>query len=1025
MTIDKREKVLVPINLDGGMNEAVADEVAGTNSLKVVENAYYDVRGKLSKRHGVTSLGNGRLDGSSRSAGRHMDTYRDTVVIFDGEKGDIYTPTANTCVSLPAQMLYDIEAYPIVGGSGTPQQFQSIQVNGYIVCAYYYSDSDDVVGCVLDETTREVVVQSTGSLFGLSGVGVSNVIRLATANNNAHIIACDMTAGTMDSVYIDTTNASTLNTGFQTGLAETDFDTSGASIIRGFDAASNATNFFVAYPENTGTYVTVTRYDDTGTEEETTNVSHGVLGISCVMADDLWVAMSDGSTSNIVVLDDTDLTTTVASGAAGTAPGGQFMGFSIGKVNGTSCTLVQAGSENTNYIQVSESGGSLSNVFSEGTVEHWHAISRPFTIADTTHVVMRHSDADDSNVQGEKTFVVANVSTNSTLFAPISGVFATRLGEYKEITLSAGNFHLPMQHIHDTSDGFMAGLFPRRKLAKLEGTDDGVGFDYVVFTRDPEVFSLESVEHADGLYVSAGVTEVFDGIRFAEVNFVAPPAVTFAEVTSGGNVNAGTYLITTVFEYVDAAGNVHWSEPSETYTFTAGGNNRIINVDVRSLTLTNKTSDSDDTARNQIVVYRTAASGTTFYRSASVRDTGADQTIQDNVTDDVLITKQKLYTQPGTPGTSLGRQCPPSSKHMVGHQDRIWCDDETGIRLWYSAPRVIGEAAWFNNLFTIPIEEGGRITGLASFDNRLIVFKRDAIYVISGQGPPENGGSGNEFSPPYRLPTDIGCIEHKSITVADDGIFFHANQGIMKLNRRLQVEWIGEPIKELLETYPHVVTAIAYTDDRIAFSLRANETIGTNGTGCIAIYHTKNRAWAVYYIQGDDGTNGIGIEDMEMLELSGEQRAWLLDPEGNLYVSRASGDASRYYDSVDIVRMAVETNWIRTQQSLSDRQRVYNAEVVLRMKSNVSVNTSFAYDYNNTFSDEDQTDETVLGSSGIAVVKKQPDTPQNMAVKFRVVETANVNAATLGTGEGFDILGIAIEVAGKSGAHDPSADNKG
>jgi hypothetical protein len=389
------------------------------------------------------------------------------------------------------------------------------------------------------------------------------------------------------------------------------------------------------------------------------------------------------------------------------------------------------------------------------------------------------------------------------------------------------------------------------------------------------------------------------------------------------------------------------------------------------------------------------------------------------------VSLQKLYTQPGTPGTALGRQCPPASTYSITHQDRVWLVAEDGVTLWYSAPRVQGETAWFNNLFTIPIEDGGKITGLASFDNRLVVFKEGEIFVVDGSGPPENGGSGTEFAPPYKLPFGTGCINPGSIIATSGTLYFRSSTGLEALDRRMQVSWVGEPVRDTLASYPVITSAVAMADDRVVFTCRETNVMTAPGNGVLLVHHTRLGAWSVDLVEGTDGTANYGFIDSATQELDGEYRTFLLDSDGVLYAQRTTDDADRYKDSVDPVRIGLATNWVRSTESLADRQRVWNAEVTLRAKSNTSVNASLAYDYSNTFSDDKQWSETVLGSSGIAVLKKQPETPQNMAVKLLLQETANVANVATGNEEGFEVLGVSFEIAPKSGAHDPAATKKG
>ena len=1031
MTIDKREKVLVPIELGKGMNEAQAEELAGPGSLRRLENAVYTQRGTIHKRDGYKSLGKARIDGTSRDSAYALGTTKQSVAVYDGATVDLYSPTANVFASTGFGPQLGVVSAPVVGVSGEPIQYQSVACNGYVLCAYYYdptgSGGPGSIRCVvLDEKTLEAV---TAPFVVLSGVTFSSnyaQMRLAMAGNCAHVLLQDFggSSGNAYSEYVDLTNSSTIYTGPQTGITYTGLvSDANKAVPRAVDLVGDSANLYLA-TINSANSSHVAKFNTTGTLVSNTNSNAATMVSIAKSGDNLYLARYNAGNVHVDVFNATDLSLAPQQvlaldnvGANATA-----MCLMIGAINSNAATVVHANTTATTYRSVVGTQSSATTGINRSQVLNWQAMARPFALNDEVYFVARERSANAADVQGEKTLAGLHATTSHNLYANVAFVLAPRLAPYDTYDTSFGTWaQLHGQHTHNTYDGQVAGLFPRQKLSSLSGTTDGISFDYVRFSRDPADMVIQPVQFGDELYASGGVSTMMDGSRCTESGFVSRPLVTYSNSAAGSVTGNVAYVA--IYERLTASGSVVWSQPSDPVIVAASSN--TINATVYPLAVTSSVTDDGESFAPTIALYRTVNNGSTYYRVAARRDTGAVQYITDNTTDTALVSLPKLYTQPGTPGTSQTRQCPPASTFACAHQDRIWLVGDDGVTLWYSAPRVQGEAAWFNNLFTIPLEESGRATGLASFDNRLLVFKAGDIFVIDGQGPPENGGSGNEFAPPYKLPFGTGCIDPGSIIATNGSVFFRSTTGIEMLDRRLQVSYVGEPVRDTLASYPVVTSATSMSDDRVIFTCRETDTIGTTGNGAILVYHTRLGAWSVDLVEESGGDPNAGFVDCTTQNLDGEARTWLLDPEGGLYVQRASDDADRYKDSVEAVRLGLETNWVRATESLADRQRVWNNEVSLRMRSNCSLNAAWAYDYVNTFDTDVRMNESVLGASGIAVVKFQPDTPQNMAVKVRLTETANTTNVGVGTSEGFEVLGVSLEIAPKSGAHDPAATKKG
>jgi hypothetical protein len=72
---------------------------------------------------------------------------------------------------------------------------------------------------------------------------------------------------------------------------------------------------------------------------------------------------------------------------------------------------------------------------------------------------------------------------------------------------------------------------------------------------------------------------------------------------------------------------------------------------------------------------------------------------------------------------------------------------------------------------------GGDITALKAMDDKLIIFKENAIFYLSGDGP-NNLGQQDTFIEPQLISSDIGCSVKNSVVLTPAGIFFKSHKGI-------------------------------------------------------------------------------------------------------------------------------------------------------------------------------------------------------------------------------------------------------
>ena len=514
------------------------------------------------------------------------------------------------------------------------------------------------------------------------------------------------------------------------------------------------------------------------------------------------------------------------------------------------------------------------------------------------------------------------------------------------------------------------------------------------------------------LGISGGILNSYDGQSVVEQGFHLFPegdSVT-ATSASGGYMSDGTRQYCSLYKWVDAAGNIHRSAPSIAYsnTLSGGGSTQKNTVTIPTLRLTRKTTPRVDVT---IEVYRTEAAGTIFYNVGSVasptdNDPTADSvTFDDTLADSSIISNEILYTTGGV----LDNIAAPSCDILITHQNRLFIaglQNKNEIR--YTKIVRNGEAPAFNEALSISVDpKGGAITGLASMDSNLIIFKRDNIYRVSGDGPSDTG-TGATFTEPELVSTDVGCISTNSIVSGPEGLYFKSAKGIYLLSRSLQVSYVGSGVEDFNN---NTIVSAELLDD-------VNEVRFYTSSEYTLVYNYYFGQWSVF--TGQSSADSV---------VWNNQLVW---------VSSSSGvfkeDSSTYLDGGAGVSMKIATGWVRVGH-LQGFQRAYRVALLGEYLSRHTLRISTYNDYSTTqvqqteFATQDiiSTDsgyygdgvygaESSYGSNDNGVyqfsvhLKKQ----KCQAVRF-VIEDVFDNSLDNGTGAAFSLSGLTIEVGVKRG----------
>lgn len=389
-------------------------------------------------------------------------------------------------------------------------------------------------------------------------------------------------------------------------------------------------------------------------------------------------------------------------------------------------------------------------------------------------------------------------------------------------------------------------------------------------------------EIGGSLVLGGGCLSTYDGIGVVELGFFAWPDECSVSLGAGGALSAGAYQWVAVYEWTDNNGLVHRSAASlpASSTATAG---QAATVTISCLSMTRKQARTPVS----IVVYRTLANGTTFYRASSLTAPTANDpstftvTFSDTVSDATLQSRPLLYTTGG-----IVENIPPGAVNsLVTHRGRLWAIDALNpLRLWLSRQVSTGAPVEFSSVLSLDVDSrGGDVVALGSLDDKLVIFKRTQIFYVSGQGP-DATGSQNDFSDSVLVTSDVGCIDARSLVVTPAGLVFQSTKGIYLLDRSLAVSYIGADVEayngETIESGQLIPTA-----NQVRFIL---------GSGVALVFDFFVNQWSVF-------TNHAAVDSVLWLD--------------RFCYARADGvvmreDPSRHDDAGAFVALRLATGWI-------------------------------------------------------------------------------------------------------------------
>ena len=490
-------------------------------------------------------------------------------------------------------------------------------------------------------------------------------------------------------------------------------------------------------------------------------------------------------------------------------------------------------------------------------------------------------------------------------------------------------------------------LFASNIQGKIVSGTDGITSFFALYGVNSSVidFSNEIVGQneslGENLHFAGGQLRAYDGNVLVEENFNYPPeAIPITNASTGGYVTNGDHLYYAIYTWTDAQGNIHRSGLSlQSDLITSTGTSISANtVRIPALNLTQKINPYID-------LYRTAASGTVFYKIYSNNSNTLVQTfapfqnqktydfveVVDITSDANLIAQEVIYTTGGV----LENIPSPSSSIIASFKNRLFLAGlENKLEVRYS--KLLQEKVGVelnDSLFILVSQVGGDIVALKGMDDKLIIFKENAIFYLSGDGP-NNLGQQDTFTEPQLISSDVGCSVTNSVVLTPQGLFFKSSKGIYLLSRSLGLDYAGAPVDD----YNHLTISDA------CLVAKSDEVRFLTSDGVCLVFNYFRGLWTTF-----SNHRGIGAAVINNLY-------YFVNSEGGstrLYKQ----NYSIYSDAGTAIDMVIETGWmnpVAAQNSI----RVYRMLLLGSYFSPHRIKVSVAYDYDDTFVESSLIDVT-------------------------------------------------------------------
>lgn len=809
------QKQPVPINFSSGLDLKTDPFQVQPGKFLSLENTIFSKGGLLQKRNGFEQLAD--LPDTSY---KYINTFNGNLTAI-GPTLAAYSESSQDWVTKGSIVPIQLDTLSLIRSSSNQTQVDTVLASNGLICTVYTDTNPSTTYkyAIADSTTGQNIIAPT------TIASASESPRVFLLGNYFIVLYSQSTNLKYVAVPINNPSnpgsATTLITNYQTGaLTQPAFDgivcnnnlyvayngTDGGGAIR----MAYLNSFLVRQTAATGTNIANTKTADM------MSVCCDETGVTPV----IWASFykTAGTTGYVVAVDQqlTSVLTATQIIAAGT-----ILNITSAAQNGsvtvlyeTSNTYSYGGSLATNFISKRSSNQSGSLTAASVVSRSVGLASKAFILGGTIFVLSAYSSAYQPSY-----FLINSSGSVAAKLAYSNG------GGYLTLGLPSVTLTDNLAQVGYLIKDLVVATNKSQSPASSSPVYTQTGINLASFDFTTE--AMNASEIGANLNISGGLLWTYDGYQVVEQGFnLYPDNVIVTTATGAGSIAAQDYYYSAVYEWTDNQGNIQRSAPSlpvKQTTTTASSTNTI---KIPTLRLTYKTLV-------KIVLYRWSTAQQTYYQVTSITSPTLNDKTVDNVTitdtfaDSSIVGNSIIYTTGGVV-ENIGA---PATSVMTLFKSRLFLvDAEDRNLLWYSKQVIEGTPVEMSDLFTLFVAptvsaqgNTGPITALSVMDDKLIIFKKNAIYYITGNGP-DNTGANNDFSEPVFITSTVGCSDQNSIVFMPNGLMFQSDKGIWLLGRDISTTYIGAPVEEFNSDGVLSVLAIPETN-QVRFTLNNNETL--------------------------------------------------------------------------------------------------------------------------------------------------------------------------------------------------------
>jgi hypothetical protein len=874
------------ISFLGGVDTKTDDKQVVPGKLLALENGILTKIGKVIKRNGYGVLGN------TLSGGAALTNYQDELLAYDGTQSWSYSESTNSWVNRGDLNCLSIESKPIIRNTYQQTNGDSvIHPNGLEM----YTWTDGRGGSrysFVDSTTGQIIIPDEA--FPASYTKVKPIAL------GAYILVFFFDTGT------NTLRARpypAINPG--SPLAAIDVSISMNVSNPNYDVCVIGDRIFIAF------------------NASTSRVGLVYLNAFLQLATPVY-ATSENANTAISVCGDAVLQQATVAYYNGTAVKYFVKSYTLGAVLGATAIETVANIKNITAVMNNGAGkvfhtqtaaATYNNLIRQASVTNAGAVTNIGVFVRSLSLC-------------SKAFLYNSIPYVATVFdtalQPTIFVLNTDAVAVAKVCfqLAGGTVVNNMLANVNTIDGvnYLFAYTKKDLLDAVSGTvytQTGINSTVLTFTSDN---SFQEAQLGNNLHVTGGIVQMYDGISFVEHDFnYFPENITNSINTGAGSINAGTRQYVVTYEWLDNQGQVHRCTTSVPVTVVNVGATNTNTLTIPTLRLTEKKSPRSNV---QIVVYRTVSLGSIFYQITSTtsplyNDTSVDSvTYADAASDASIIGNNLLYTTGGVVDNAQAE----ATNLMTNVRGRLfYVPAENPFSYNYSKLVTQNAPVEFYDQQPTQIDRrGGKITAIAPLDDKIIFFKKSAIFYLIGEGPDASGAQ-NDYNEAQLITTDGGCIDPSSVVSMPLGLMYKSEKGIYVLNRGLNIEYIGKEV-EVYNSDTIVAATLVSNKNQVRFALN---------TGIVLVYDYLVGQWYTF-------TNHNLLVD----STNYKDTFVYLRSDGQVWQENNS-----FSDNGNYIKMKIVTSWFSLAQ-FEGFQRIYKAMIIGNYVSKHKLIMSVAYDFN-------------------------------------------------------------------------------